>query len=103
MRFEKFGQGRGLRLLLTSSLLVVLIGVIALGPSLAGRLAPAGSQGLPYAAEPGEEDEGEMLLSMGDYFFHRVSYPTGNFNSAWLLEAAAAHEPEMRHYGDCGV
>ena len=45
------------------------------------------------AAEPFEvgespEKEGELLLSMGDYWAHRVSYPTGIFQQEWLLNAA---------------
>ena len=33
-----------------------------------------------------------MLLSVGDYFYNRLTYPTGIFNSDWLLESAEVHE-----------
>ena len=44
-----------------------------------------------YMPEPGEDESSESanLMSMGDYFFHRVSYPTGEFNPAWYLDARA--------------
>ncbi len=40
--------------------------------------------------EPGVGDpagDGERLLSMGEYFLHRVSYPTGRFEPAWYIDA----------------
>ncbi|MCB8942743.1 MAG: tandem-95 repeat protein [Ardenticatenaceae bacterium] len=42
-----------------------------------------------YLNEMGEDPEAEnqALLNMGDYWAHRVSYPTGVFNPQWLLEA----------------
>lgn len=42
-------------------------------------------------AEPGENpgEEGENLLALGDYFYHRVAYPTGKFDSRWVVDAAA--------------
>ena len=41
--------------------------------------------------EPGEDEgqESANLLAMGDYFYHRLSYPTGQFDSSWYLEAKA--------------
>jgi hypothetical protein len=39
-----------------------------------------------YAPEPGGESA--ELQSMEDYWHTRVSYPTGQFNGAWLLNAA---------------
>lgn len=43
-----------------------------------------------YAAEPGENTNGESedLLSIVDYYTTRYTYPTGQFNQAWLVEAA---------------
>ncbi len=84
-------------------LLLFVLGV-ALVPSAAPESAPAGSgESSAFAAiapnidpgrerylpEPGQDESSESanLLAMGDYFFHRVSYPTGEFNPAWYLEA----------------
>jgi hypothetical protein len=50
-----------------------------------------------YMPEPGmEEDESEHLLALGDYFYHRVSYPTGQFDPAWYLEARAQDDQIQR-------
>ncbi|MCI0646714.1 MAG: hypothetical protein L0346_17720, partial [Chloroflexi bacterium] len=61
------------------------------------RQAQADSLGLTglererYVADPGAslDDEGEMLLAVGDYWVTRVTYPTGQFDQRWLLQAAA--------------
>jgi len=44
-----------------------------------------------FLPEPGEDESQESanLLAMGDYFYHRLSYPTGQFDSRWYLEAEA--------------
>ncbi|MFZ1710565.1 MAG: hypothetical protein WAW20_18440 [Anaerolineae bacterium] len=44
-----------------------------------------------YLAERGsaQNGESESLMAIGDYWYHRVSYPTGQFNPAWVREAAA--------------
>ena len=44
-----------------------------------------------YAIEPGENpgSESNMLLSTEDYWSSRVTYPTGQFNHAWVAKAAA--------------
>lgn len=65
-------------------------------PDMTGRplayalIAAENPERVPYVAEPGEDpnSEGELLLSMGDYWATRVSYPTGQFTAAWLLDAA---------------
>jgi len=51
-----------------------------------------------YLAEPGEDPtlESQHLLAMGDYFYHRVSYPTGQFDSAWYAEARTQDEQIQR-------
>lgn len=50
----------------------------------------AGLEKERYLAEPGQDvtEEGENLLAIGDYWAHRVSYPTGQFSGRWLFEAA---------------
>jgi len=55
-------------------------------PTTANRLAQGG-----YVAEPGEDpsEETKNLLSLGDYFYNRVSYPTGRFDQRWIGQAAA--------------
>ncbi len=35
-----------------------------------------------------EENEGDMLLQLGDFWATRVTYPTGRFDQRWLLAAA---------------
>lgn len=42
-----------------------------------------------YLADPSEDPsaEGDNLLAMGDFFFHRVSYPTGRFDPRWYRDA----------------
>lgn len=44
-----------------------------------------------YLAERDTSQNGESaeLMAIGDYWYHRVSYPTGQFNPAWVREAAA--------------
>src|SRR5262245_51640065 len=51
-----------------------------------------------YAAEPGEgaKGESEKLLRMDAYWQARVTYPTGNFNRAWLDQAAAQDRANVR-------
>ena len=48
-----------------------------------------------FLPEPGEDESQESanLLAMGDYFYHRLSYPTGQFDSSWYLEAKAPGRP----------
>src|SRR3954452_6710473 len=43
-----------------------------------------------YLAEPGAGSKGESagLLKVEDYWSTRVTYPTGKFSGAWLLDAA---------------
>lgn len=59
--------------------------------SLAPNLDPARERFLP---EPGEDEtqESAHLLAMGDYFYHRVSYPTGQFDPAWYQQAKTQDE-----------
>ncbi|MEZ4770283.1 MAG: hypothetical protein R2844_17880 [Caldilineales bacterium] len=73
------------------AILIALLIAVAPGPDLSK--APVGDPdggNLLTVAEPGETDnESENLLAMGDYFYHRVSYPTGEFDGRWYLDAAA--------------
>ncbi|HSD85575.1 MAG TPA: hypothetical protein VLG46_17065, partial [Anaerolineae bacterium] len=71
---------------------LLLIGVAAF--TFSGN--PTGSLPAPerYAPEPGrgqeaesEAEEREMLLTQGDYWATRLTYPTGRFDQVWLLEA----------------
>ncbi len=50
-------------------------------------LAPSARE--RYMPEVGEDpaNESEDLLRIGDYWASRVTYPTGQFNQRWLLEA----------------
>lgn len=93
--------------------LLILVLLVAVFPSPAPGQAPANS-GSPssfdaivpdldpsrerYVAEPGEDPalESQHLQAMGDYFYHRVSYPTGQFDPAWYLEAKAQDEQVQR-------
>jgi hypothetical protein len=56
----------------------------------AERVGLEGLERERYLAEPANQvmEEGELLLAIGDYWAHRVSYPTGNYSSLWLLDAA---------------
>lgn len=100
-----------LRTLLGGTMIAFVL-LLALLPASSPGLAPASSNPstldaiVPdldsgrerYMPEPGE-DEGEEsanLLAMGDYFYHRVSYPTGQFDSSWYLEAKAQDEQIQR-------
>ncbi len=99
------------RIVLGAAMLIPLL-VLALLPAPSPSMVPAGS-GEPstldaivpdldlsrerFVPEPGmEENESEHLLALGDYYFHRVSYPTGQFDPAWYLEAAAQDEQIAR-------
>ncbi|MCI0397786.1 MAG: hypothetical protein L0332_10885 [Chloroflexi bacterium] len=57
----------------------------------ADQLGLAGAARERYLAEPGENPaaENEALLGMGDYWATRYTYPTGQFDQRWLVEAAA--------------
>lgn len=47
-----------------------------------------------YIADTGnayEEDNALASLTMGDYYAHRVSYPTGQFNPMWYVSAGEEH------------
>ena len=48
--------------------------------------------------EPGEDvaTESDNLLAMGEFFYHRVSYPTGQFDGRWYLEAKDQDEQIQR-------
>ena len=86
--------------------LIALVMLIAVLPSSMPGQAPATSQAPSsfnaiapdvdqsrerFLPEPGEDESQESanLLAMGDYFYHRLSYPTGQFDSRWYLEAKA--------------
>jgi hypothetical protein len=58
--------------------------------AMADRLGLEGDARNVFINEVGEnaEAENQALLDMGDFFAHRYTYPTGNFDQQWLLEAA---------------
>lgn len=41
---------------------------------------------------PAEDENMVANLTMGDYYAHRVSYPTGQFNPMWYVNAAEEHK-----------
>lgn len=105
-------KSRTPRLLLGSALIMALL-LLALLPTPSPSVAPASSNPpsaldsiVPdldssrerYMPEPGEDEsrESENLLAMGDYFYHRISYPTGQFDPAWYVEAKAQDEQVQR-------
>ena len=47
-----------------------------------------GEERLQFVADPALENEGELLMSMGDYWATRYTYPTFQFNQRWWLDAA---------------
>jgi hypothetical protein len=61
--------------------------------ALADRLGLEGAMRENFMTESGaaEEAETQALLETGDYFIQRYTYPTGEFNQEWLLEAAEQH------------
>ena len=80
----------------------VLVLLIAFAVRTPGITAPApelrravnvesGESTEMYLAErdTGQNGESDELMAIGDYWYHRVSYPTGQFNPAWVREAAA--------------
>ena len=73
------------------AILIALLVAVAPGPDLSK--APVGDPDggkLLTVAEPGETDnESENLMAVGDYFYHRVSYPTGQFDGRWYIDAKA--------------
>ena len=95
-------KSRTPRLLFGSAMIMALL-LMALLPTPSPSLAPAGSRtpstldahrarpgSRPGAQRRGAGDrgrgpEGENLLSMEEYFFHRVAYPTGRFDPAWYV------------------
>ncbi|MFZ0547255.1 MAG: hypothetical protein WAM60_17540 [Candidatus Promineifilaceae bacterium] len=61
--------------------------------ALADQLEMEGDVRDNFIGEEGEEgedpeEENEALMAAGDYFAHRYTYPTGNFEQQWLLDAA---------------
>ena len=96
-------KSRAVRFLLGGALiaLVMLIAVLpsstpgqtpasSLASSSFNAIAPDVDQSRErFVPEPGEDESQESanLLAMGDYFYHRLSYPTGQFDSSWYLEA----------------
>jgi len=93
--------------------MIMALLLLALLPAPSPSLAPAGSRTpstldaiVPdldpsrerYVAEPGEDPalESQRLQAMGDYYYHRVSYPTGQFDPAWYVEAKAQDEQVQR-------
>ncbi len=58
--------------------------------ALADRLGLEGVVRENFLNEANEDPEAEnqALMDWGDFLFHRYTYPTGDFNQTWLLEAA---------------
>ena len=91
------------------ALLVVLallaVGLLAGGVRWQSQTAPAAGQGaVSVKADPererdtiggssqttvGDRQKEDDLLKMAEYWQQRVTYPTGNYDPAWLLKAAA--------------
>src|SRR5699024_872115 len=97
----------GKRLLLLAALLIVVGATAAIGQWQAGpgastpaeqRAEPGQVGGLvrgeaeeaeEYAADPGKmSGESAALHSIEDYWLTRISYPTGNFDTRWVVQAA---------------
>lgn len=79
------------------ALAIVLLVTVAPMPNINMQSAVDPDAPLLYAPEPGQESgESARLLALGDYFFHRVSYPTGQFDGRWYLEAKAQDEQVQR-------
>ena len=73
-----------------AALAIVLLITIAPGADLSlSPVAEPDIENLLYMPEPGQDvaSESDNLMAMGDYFYHRVSYPTGQFDGRWYLEA----------------
>ena len=83
-------RSKPVRFYVSGALLALLVGMVAFGPLLTARLQIPGASAPRFAAEPGEseENEGQLLLAMGDYWFTRLTYPTGVYNGAWVQQAA---------------
>lgn len=81
----------GIAILVALAIFVLMPGSTPTTTPTAGLLGTAADVRERYVAEPGEApgEESEDLLAMGDFFYHRVSYPTGNFESRWVVDAAA--------------
>lgn len=58
--------------------------------ALADRLGLEGTARDEFIMEAGEDPEAEMaaMLDEGDFFAHRYTYPTGDYDPQWLLDAA---------------
>ena len=98
-------KSRAVRFLLGGALIALVMLIAVLPSSTPGQtpasplasssfnaIAPDVDQSRErFMPEPGEDESQEStnLLAMGDYFYHRLSYPTGQFNSRWYLEAKA--------------
>ena len=73
-----------------AALAIVLLITIAPGTDLSqSPVAEPDIENLLYMPEPGQDvaTESENLMAMGDYFYHRVSYPTGEFDGRWYMDA----------------
>ena len=98
-------KSRAVRFLLGGALIALVMVIAVLPSSTPGQtpasplasssfnaIAPDVDQSRErFMPEPGEDEgqESANLLAMGDYFYHRLSYPTGQFDSSWYLEAKA--------------
>lgn len=80
----------------SAALLLAAVVILALAPNSPALMLRRLGDAEPdrnielYLAERGtaQNSESEQLLALGDYWYHRVSYPTGQFNPTWVREAA---------------
>ena len=110
-------KSRAVRFLLGGALIALVMLIAVLPSSTPGQtpasplasssfnaIAPDVDQSRErFMPEPGEDESQESanLLALGDYFYHRLSYPTGQFDSSWYLEAKAQDDRIERGEG-CG-
>ncbi len=88
--------GRGLWLASASLLLLAVIGIALLAhytaqssqtsPPTVTNSARSSAMGLT-SPWPGAEHEGSELQEMADYWYQRLTYPTGVLNPEWILQA----------------
>src|SRR5688572_17349620 len=72
-------------------LLVIAVWGSSLSSQFSGPLsAGVAGEGALFLPAPGgdPEEEGESLRRLNEYWHQRISYPTGNFDTRWLLQAA---------------
>src|SRR4051794_19022129 len=56
---------------------------------VAGQVGAGAEEAELYSADPSKlSGESAQLHSIEDYWYTRVSYPTGKYNGKWLIQAA---------------